>query len=293
MSTQAAGRAPLRNRAFSPGILATRRRRATERRMTVWIGTSGWQYDDWRGPVYPDRLPLKAWLESYSARFATVESNNAFYRLPLRRTFADWAERTPDDFRMAVKVSRYLTHIKRLRAPAEPVDRFVGRVRGLGSKLGPVLLQLPPQLKFDEDRLVRTLDRFPDDMRVAVEFRHATWFRDETRRLLTDRGVALCLADRRGVLGEVWRTTDWTYLRFHEGRSSRPPAYGRDALDRWAKRLAAEWTPDEDCWVYFNNDPHAAAPRDAARFAGLVARAGLRPSRTPSVRSIPRGGGPA
>src|SRR3954447_2845863 len=151
--------------------------------MTVWIGTSGWQYDDWRGRVYPERLPQRVWLEAYAERVATVESNTAFYRLPKRRTFEDWADRTPDDFRMAVKVSRYLTHIKRLRGPAEPVDRFVGRIRGLGDKVGPVLLQLPPQLRRDRDRLARTLDRFPVDVRVAVEFRHASWFTDEIRDL--------------------------------------------------------------------------------------------------------------
>jgi uncharacterized protein YecE (DUF72 family) len=255
--------------------------------MTVWIGTSGWQYRDWRGPFYPPGLPLDRWLESYAARFATVESNNAFYRLPERRTFEAWAERTPDDFVMAVKVSRYLTHIKRLRAPAEPVARFVGRVGGLGPKLGPVLLQLPPQLRCDRDRLAATLDRFPPEFRVAVEFRHESWFRDEIRRLLVDRGAALCLADRRGVLGETWRTTDWTYLRFHEGRARPRPSYGRAALAAWAGRLAAGWSPAEDCFVYFNNDHRAAAPRDAARFARLVARVGLQPSRVPSVRSIP------
>jgi uncharacterized protein YecE (DUF72 family) len=254
--------------------------------MTVWIGTSGWQYRDWRGPVYPPKLPLDRWLEWYADRFATVESNNAFYRLPERRTFEAWAERTPADFVMAVKVSRYLTHIKRLRDPAEPVARFVGRVTGLGPKLGPVLLQLPPQLRCDRDLLAATLDRFPDEFRVAVEFRHESWFRDEIRQLLVDRGVALCLADRRGVMGETWRTTDWTYLRFHEGRARPRPTYGRAALAAWADRLAAGWSPDEDCYVYFNNDHRAAAPRDAARFARLVARTGLRPSRVPSVRSI-------
>jgi uncharacterized protein YecE (DUF72 family) len=254
--------------------------------MTVWIGTSGWQYRDWRGPVYPPGLPVGRWLESYAERFATVESNNAFYRLPERRTFEGWAERTPDDFVMAVKVSRYLTHINRLLAPAEPVERFVGRIRGLGPKLGPVLLQLPPQLRCDRDRLAATLDRFPADIRVAVEFRHESWFRDEIRELLIDRDAALCLADRRGVLGETWRTADWTYLRFHEGRARPRPSYGRAALAQWAGRLAAGWSANEDCYVYFNNDPGAAAPRDAARFARLVARLGLRPSRVPSVRSI-------
>jgi uncharacterized protein YecE (DUF72 family) len=254
--------------------------------MTVRIGTSGWQYDDWRGPVYPPGLAQGRWLESYAERFATVESNNAFYRLPERRTFEDWARRTPGDFRMAVKVSRYLTHIKRLRAPAEPVERFVGRVRGLGPKLGPVLLQLPPQLRVDRARLERTLERFPDDIRVAVEFRHESWFTDDVRSLLAEHAVALCLADRRGVLGPVWRTADWTYLRFHEGRAAPRPAYGDAALRSWARRLADRWAPDEDCWVYFNNDHRAAAPHDAARFAGHVERAGLRPSRVPAPRAV-------
>jgi uncharacterized protein YecE (DUF72 family) len=255
--------------------------------MTVWIGTSGWQYDDWRGPFYPVDLTQRAWLESYAARFATVESNNAFYRLPERSTFEAWAERTPDDFVMAVKVSRFLTHIKRLEGPAEPVERFVGRVRGLGKKLGPALLQLPPQLAWDRDRLARTLDRFPANIRVAVEFRHPSWFRDEIRDLLVEHAAALCLADRRGVLGPVWRTADWTYLRFHQGRARPRPAYGDAALAAWADRLAELWSPDEDCYVYFNNDHRAAAPRDAARFAGAVGRRGLVPSRTPSVRATP------
>lgn len=187
---------------------------------------------------------------------------------------------------MAVKVSRYLTHIKRLAEPEEPVRRFLDRTAALGPKLGPVLLQLPPQLRCDRDRLARTLDQFPPTIRVAVEFRHRSWFTDEIRRLLEERSVALCLADRRGVLGEIWRTADWTYVRFHEGRSHRPPSYGDAALATWAERLAARWTADEDCWVYFNNDPRAAAPRDAARFAGQVARVGLRPSRVPAVRTL-------
>jgi uncharacterized protein YecE (DUF72 family) len=255
--------------------------------MTVRIGTSGWQYADWRGPFYPDRLPQRAWLESYAERFATVESNNAFYRLPERRIFAAWADRTPDDFVMAVKVSRYLTHVKRLQGPAEPVERFLSRARGLGRKLGPALVQLPPQLTCDRELLARTLDRFPADARVAVEFRHESWFTDEIRRLLVDHGAALCLADRRGVLGPIWRTTDWTYLRFHGGRARPRPSYGDAALNGWAARLADHWSPEEDVYVYFNNDHRAAAPRDAARFARRVANHGLHPTRVPKVRSIP------
>jgi uncharacterized protein YecE (DUF72 family) len=133
--------------------------------VTVWIGTSGWQYRDWRGPFYPGGLSQRAWYESYGERFATVESNNAFYHLPERRIFESWAERSPADFVMAVKVSRYLTHILRLRDPDEPVERFVTRVRGLGPKLGPVLIQLPPQFRRDRDRLARTRGPIPPAVR--------------------------------------------------------------------------------------------------------------------------------
>ena len=254
--------------------------------MTVWIGTSGWQYRDWRGTFYPARLAQARWLETYADRFATVESNNAFYRLPERHVFEAWAERTPDDFVMAVKMSRFLTHIRRLRDPAEPVQRFLDRARRLGRKLGPVLIQLPPQFRADQDRLAATLERFPRDVRVAVEFRHGSWFTDETRALLERHGAALCLADRRGVLTPLWRTADWTYLRFHEGRAAPRPCYGRASLRTWVERLNDGWGADAEAWVYYNNDPRGCAPRDAARFAVLAARAGLRPSRTPPTRTI-------
>jgi uncharacterized protein YecE (DUF72 family) len=254
--------------------------------MPVWIGTSGWQYRDWRGRFYPERLPLRLWLEHYAGAFATVESNNAFYRLPELTTFEAWADRTPDDFVMAVKVSRFLTHIKRLAEPVEPVARFVDRAVGLGGKLGPALVQLPPRFRADPERLQATLDAFPRDIRVAVEFRHSSWFVDDVRAILESHGAALALADRRGPRTPIWRTADWTFVRFHEGRARPRPAYGRAALATWARRLASEWAPDEDIYAYFNNDHLACAPRDAARFATLCERAGLEPSRTPSVRSI-------
>jgi uncharacterized protein YecE (DUF72 family) len=259
--------------------------------MTVRIGTSGWQYRDWRGTFYAERLAQARWLESYAGAFATVESNNAFYRLPERHVFEAWAARTPDDFVMAVKMSRFLTHVRRLRDPAEPVERFLDRAGGLGRKLGPVLIQLPPQFRADLERLEATLQLFPADVRVAVEFRHATWFTDETRRLLERHGSALCLADRRGLRTPLWRTADWTYLRFHEGRATPPPCYGRTTLATWTERIRDGWGADADAWVYFNNDPRGCAPRDAARFGALAARAGLQPGRTPPARTVrPRAG---
>jgi uncharacterized protein YecE (DUF72 family) len=254
--------------------------------MTVWIGTSGWQYAHWRGRFYPADVRQAGWLEYFAERFATVESNNAFYRLPEAETFAGWARRTPDDFVMAVKVSRYLTHIRRLREPAEPVKLFLERTAHLGRKLGPVLLQLPPSLKANPEALDQTLGLFPRSVRVAVEFRHASWFSDEVCDLLRRHGAVLCMADRRGPVSPLWRTADWTYVRFHEGRAQPRPCYGQRALDSWAARLAEQWSGTEDVYVYFNNDPAGCALRDAVVFARSLERAGLRPTRVPVVGEI-------
>lgn len=245
--------------------------------MAVLIGTSGWQYKDWRGAFYPAKLAQSKWLSFYATRFLTVESNSAFYRLPERSTFAKWAAETPDDFVFAVKASRYLTHVRRLRDPADPVARLVERLEGLGSKCGPVLVQLPPGLKIDLDALEATLAAFPSRARIAVEPRHPSWFVPETRRLLERRRAALCLADRAGRRSPEWRTADWGYVRFHEGRASPPPAYGRTALSNWAERIADLWEPDADVYCYFNNDTHACAPRDAHQLALAAKRSGLRP----------------
>src|ERR687893_1100943 len=137
--------------------------------VTVIIGTSGWQYRDWRGLFYPPKLPQRLWLEHYEQFFATVESNNAFYRLPEHETFEKWRERTPPDFVWAVKASRFLTHIKRLREPEEPVGRLMERAAGLGAKLDTTLLQLPPTLRADAELLSECLAQFPHGARVAVE----------------------------------------------------------------------------------------------------------------------------
>jgi uncharacterized protein YecE (DUF72 family) len=247
--------------------------------MTVWIGTSGWQYAHWRGRFYPKGVPQNEWLEFFAARFATVESNNAFYRLPEAHTFEAWARRTPDDFTMAVKASRYLTHIRRLRDPGQPVQLFLERASRLGAKLGPVLLQLPPTLELELERLQETLALFPETVRVAVEFRHRSWFIPEVEEVLSRHGAALCLADRRGPVSLLWRTADWSYLRFHGGRAFPPSCYGERALMSWAERLAERWRPSEDVYVYFNNDHAGCALRDAIAFARAVESVGLAPTR--------------
>jgi len=234
-------------------------------------------------------VPQARWLEHYAERFATVEVNNAFYRLPEATTFEAWAARTPPDFVAAVKVSRYLTHVKRLREPAEPVERFLSRARHLGPKLGPVLLQLPPNLVADGRALEATLDELPPDVRVAVELRHDSWFTEDTRRILVDHGAALCLADSPRRTTPYWRTADWGYVRFHEGRARPHPGYGRQALATWARRLADMWPPSADVYAYFNNDHLACAVSDARVFAMACSRAGLSPTRVPGPADVHAG----
>ncbi|KAB1915920.1 DUF72 domain-containing protein [Micromonospora noduli] len=251
--------------------------------MVILVGTSGWQYRDWRGRFYPQGLPQRLWLEHFAAGFATVEVNNAFYRLPERDTFAAWRARTPADFCVAVKMSRYLTHIKRLRDPQEPVARFLGRATALGDRLGPVLLQLPPNLRADVEALDATLRLFPAQVRVAVEPRHPSWWTDATRTVLERRRAALVWADRLGrPVAPRWRTTDFGYLRLHEGRARPWPRYGRAALTSWVRRLTDAFGEDEPAYVYFNNDPGGAAIVDAVAFAALARAAGHPVSRVPT-----------
>ncbi len=257
------------------------------------IGTSGWQYRDWRPPkqdpqdrpyLYPAGLPQRLWLEHYAERFRTVEVNNAFYRLPERGTFEQWRTRTPDDFRVAVKMSRYLTHIKRLREPAEPVARFLSRAEGLGDKLGPVLIQLPPTLRADVAALDETLRLFPRHVQVAVEPRHESWWTPPVRTVLERHGAALSWADRKGrPVTPLWDTAAFGYLRLHEGAAHPWPRYGRAALSSWLDRLEPLLTTARPAYVFFNNDPGGAAVIDAVAFAGLAARRGFEVTRSPRL----------
>lgn len=256
----------------------------------LWIGTSGWQYAHWRPDFYAG-VPQRLQLEHYSQHYATVENNAAFYRLPDRSTFEGWRERTPSDMLLAVKASRYLTHIKRLRDPEEPVARLLDRAAGLGEKLGPILLQLPPNLTAQPEDLERTLRAFattdlPEGMRgplrITVETRHSSWDTDEIREMLTAYGAALCWADRRSrPITPLWRTTDWGYLRLHEGAARVWPFYGRAALAAWLDRIAETFgsCADTDVFVYFNNDPGEAALRGAESFARMARRRGMTVSR--------------
>ncbi len=249
----------------------------------LYVGTSGWQYPHWKRVFYPDKLPQRAWLAYFAERFQTVEVNNTFYNLPERSVFEQWRRGSPRDFVFALKMSRFLTHLKRLREPEEPVHRFMERARGLGAKLGPVLIQLPPRFHQDLDLLAGTLKLFPPSVRVSSEFRDETWFTAETRSLLERHGAALCLADTPRRRQPLWRTADWGFVRFHEGKGRDAPGYERAALRRWVDRIADTWSRSSDVYVYFNNDTAGYAIRDAVEFAELAEASGLRPTRVPST----------
>jgi uncharacterized protein YecE (DUF72 family) len=260
--------------------------------MPVLVGTSGWQYRDWRGVLYPPGLPQRRWLEHYAALYATVENNGSFYRLPSPQTFADWRRRTPTGFMMAVKASRYLTHVRRLRDPAEPVGRLLRAASDLGDRLGPVLLQLPPDLRADADALdgcLREFAAFPGlRPRVAVEFRHESWWTEEVQQVLAQHRAALCWADRLGrPVTPLWRTAEWGYLRLHEGAAQPSPRYGQQSLSSWARRIAETWPDDADVFAYFNNDQGGAAVYDAAAFANTVQQAGRQVTRTAIPDTLP------
>ncbi|MER6347445.1 DUF72 domain-containing protein [Streptomyces sp. NPDC001595] len=251
--------------------------------MPLYVGTSGWQYKDWRGLLYPEGCPTRLWLEEYAGRFATVEINNAFYRLPSRENFASWRERVPADFVVAVKASRYLTHIKRLKEPEEPVERLMTHAAGLGDRLGPVLLQLPPTLRADAGLLDACLRRFPKSTRIAVEPRHPSWWTPEIRAVLESRAAALCWADAGSrPATPLWRTADWGYVRFHHGRAQPWPHYGRQSLRTWTERVGDAFGTDRDVFAYFNNDPGGAAVEDAAVFAREAAAREFTVTRTPA-----------
>ena len=261
--------------------------------VTLYVGTSGWQYGSWRNVLYPRAVKQPGWLDYFAERFQTVEVNNSFYRLPEASTFQRWYEHSPPDFIFVLKLSRYLSHIKRLREPQEPVERFFRHAAPLKEKLGPVLLQLPPNLEAEPARLEETLALMPAGVRVAVEFRHASWYTAEVRALLERYNAALCLADRHSrVLTPDWRTSDWGYVRLHEGAATPHPCYGRTSLEAWTRRIAGTWDADAEVYVFFNNDGRGCAIRDARTFALAAARAGLSPTRVPPADDIHFGAEP-
>ena len=234
----------------------------------VRIGCSGWNYREWKEPVYGG-APARRWLELYAERFDTVEVNATFYRLPTRKAVAGWVEQTPPGFVFAVKASRYLTHIRRLRDLGQGLERFYACLEPLVGtpKLGPVLWQLPERFHRDDDRLAAALGRLPPG-RHCFEFRHPSWFADDVYALLRGHGAALVIGDEPARPFQTEElTADWTYVRLHRGRRGRRGNYSETELREWAGRIDGYGV---ETWAYFNNDWETFAVRNAERLRELV-----------------------
>ena len=217
----------------------------------LYCGTSGWNYSHWKRRFYPEGLAQSKWLSYYSQQFDTVEINNSFYRLPDTSTFEHWRDETPGSFTFAVKASRYLTHMKKLKDPQDPLDRVLSHSSGLGSKRGPILYQLPPYWHLDIDRLKSFLQILPAGMRHVFEFRDDSWQCDNVWALLKEYSAAYCMMDSPDLPMHIKTTSDFSYIRMHSGRDS--GNYTDDQLKFWAKQIN-NLLKLGDVYIYFNND---------------------------------------
>lgn len=236
----------------------------------VRIGTSGWHYWHWLGPFYPPKLPAGQMLPYYVGLFDTVEINNSFYRLPLESALASWRASTPDNFRFALKGSRYLTHMKKLKDPEPGLERFFQRADLLGEKLGPILFQLPPHWEVDLERLRGFLRALPEGHQYAFEFRNPTWYIQDVYAELQRHNAAYCPFDLGGFQSPIEITADWSYVRLHGPGNKYQGSYGDEALADWAERIR-NWRKElKGVYVYFDNDQAAYAVENALRLRGLV-----------------------
>ena len=234
------------------------------------IGCSGWSYKHWRGSFYPDGLPAKRQFDCYASRFDTAEINGSFYRLPSEAAVQAWADKAPDGFLFAWKASRYITHNKKLKDCADSIELVFGRMAPLGEHFGPVLFQLPPNLHFNPGRLADFLDLLPPERRCTFEFRHPSWYVDETFELLAKAGAALCISDHHDAPSPWAATAPFVYIRGHGPGGRYVGRYPEAELKRWAGRIDAWRAEDRDVYAYFDNDIGTAAPADALRLIALT-----------------------
>lgn len=236
----------------------------------VRIGTSGWSYPHWRGSFYPEDLRVKDQLAFYAGRFSTTEINGSFYKLPTDKAVAGWRDAVPEGFVFAWKASRFITHTKRLKDPADSIALVFGRMEPLGDKLGPALFQLPPMMKADPGRLEAFLKLLPRRRRCVVEFRHPSWYVAEVFDLLRAHDVALCVSDHHDAPAPWEVTASFVYVRGHGPGGGYSGTYSDGELKAWAGRIKAWSREGRDAYAYFDNDIGTAAPGDAERLRKLV-----------------------
>jgi uncharacterized protein YecE (DUF72 family) len=239
----------------------------------VFIGTSGWHYDSWRGPFFPDDVPKKDWLRWYATRFPTTELNGVFYRTPTVAAVRGWFEQTPDDFLFAWKASKFITHWKRLSGNSRnSIALMETRLRLLKHKAGPVLFQLPPQFTANRERLASFIKLLRKRRHYAFEFRHSSWYDENILDVLRDHDIALCLSDHHDAPAPWTVTARHVYMRGHGPGGRYKGHYAPATLGKWARDIRAWKRQRRSVYVYFDNDQKSAAPQDALRLKAMVER---------------------
>lgn len=245
------------------------------KKAAVHIGCSGWNYDHWKGLFYPEKSSSGQWFKEYSAVFSTVEINNTFYRLPGQSTFRKWHDQAPPGFIYAVKANRFITHMKKLKDPKEPVGRFLEQARALAGHLGPILFQLPPHWSVNEERLDEFTDillssSMSEELQYVFEFRESSWYNDRVYEILSRKRMSLCLHDMKGSGSPLISVGPLCYVRFHGTTGLYGGKYEIAALRRWAKFMEKMLAEKKEVYAYFNNDAEANAPKDASRLIKLI-----------------------
>jgi len=235
-----------------------------------YIGTSGWHYEDWIGIFYPQNLPKTKWLGFYSQHFNTVELNNSFYHLPTEKAFKNWQVSVPAEFRYSVKVSRFITHIKRLKNAEEALGKFLSRSRLLEDKLEVLLYQLPPQMKINLETLEAFLTQTPQPLHQVFEFRNKTWMVDSTFELLKKYHAGFCIFDMPDFTSPIVSTTKFTYIRFHGSHGLYSSSYSEEELKSWTRKIKHLAKGLESVYIYFNNDAEAFAVQNAFTLRQLL-----------------------
>jgi uncharacterized protein YecE (DUF72 family) len=247
----------------SPGLVPAPSASAMLRRMSIWIGTSGYNYPEWKGSFYPEKLPAAKMLPYYAERLSTVEINYTYYRMPTPKILDGWDRATPDRFKLTLKAPKRITHDARLVDCADPVAHFTKMAAALGSKLGALLFQLPPNFKIDLPRFDAFLETLPHDLVAAFEFRNASWLDDAIYDRLRARNLALCIADSEKLTTPTIITAPYAYFRL------RDEGYGREEIERWAAEIQSKAAACDDVYVYFKHEESGKGPE----FARLLSEA--------------------
>jgi uncharacterized protein YecE (DUF72 family) len=252
------------------GKIPAGRETAKMRKYKIHIGTSGWHYKHWIGTFYPTGTKDPEQLGHYLRHFKTVELNNSFYRLPDKKTFATWRKSTPEDFIFSVKASRFITHMKKLKDPQAPLQEFFQHALALKEKMGPVLFQLPPGWKLNEERLESFLKQLPQHHRYTFEFRNVTWYTEHVFHLLKTYNAAFCIYELDGHLSPMQITADFVYVRLHGPGGKYQGSYTDKQLAAWGKQCLAWQKEKKDVYVYFDNDQYGYAAFNAVRLLQLI-----------------------